>query len=280
MNKLKVLLMGAGDIASHLQPLLSMQGFAVTGARRNPPADAQYLQLRADARNVEDWQQILKARPDVIVMTLVPPEFTDTGYLQGYVEPVQALLEALGAMADYQPLIVFVSSSSVYSERDGNWVSETSATNPDSFSGQRLEQAENLLRGSQYQHVVVRFSGIYGPGRDGMLKRIKAGTLTLTPAWTNRIHVRDCAGVLAHLIGLYRLGKPLHNLYLASDNLPIRQADLVQGLAAKLGVDTRNLPRSNEVGPRGSKRCDNTRLRESGYDFVYPSWLEGWQEEL
>lgn len=276
MNNLKVLLMGAGDIANRLQPLLAVQGFEVTGARRNPPAEAEYPQLRADARKVEDWQQVLQERPEVIVLTMVPTEFSDTGYVQGYVEPVQAMLTTLSTLADYQPLILFVSSSSVYSERGGEWVSERSATNPDSFSGQRLEQAENLLKDSTYPHAVVRFSGIYGPGREGMLKRLKDGTLTLTPAWTNRIHVRDCAGVLAHLIGHYRVGKPLHNMYLASDNMPIRQTDLVRGLAAKLGVDAERLPRSEEIGPRGSKRCDNTRLLESGYKFVFPTWQEGY----
>lgn len=278
MNNLKVLLMGAGDIASRLQPLLAVQGYEVTGARRNPPATANYPQLQADAREANDWQQILTARPDVIVLTMVPTEFSDIGYQQGYVEPVQAMLGSLTTVPDYQPFIVFVSSSSVYSEREGGWISERSPTNPDSFSGQRLEEAENLLKTSNYQHVVVRFSGIYGPGREGMLKRLKAGQLTVTPAWTNRIHVRDCAGVLAHLIGQYRLGKPLHNLYLASDNLPVRQSDFVRGLATKFGIDASVLPRSEDVGPRGSKRCDNTRLRETGYTFVYPTWHEGYAE--
>lgn len=278
MNNLKVLLMGAGDIASRLQPLLAVQGYEVTGARRNPPAEPDYPQLKADARQPNDWQKILTERPDVIVLTMVPTEYSDIGYQQGYVEPVQAMLESLTTLFDYQPCIVFVSSTSVYSEREGDWISERSQTNPDSFSGQRLEEAENLLKNSEYQHVVVRFSGIYGPGREGMLKRLKEGQLTLTPGWTNRIHVRDCAGVLAHLIGQYRLGKPLHSLYLASDNLPVRQSDFVRGLATKLGIDATALPRSEDVGTRGSKRCDNTRLRETGYTFVYPTWHEGYAD--
>lgn len=278
MNNLKVLLMGAGDIASRLQPLLTVQGYDVTGARRNPPAKANYTQLKADARKADDWHQVLTARPDVIVLTLVPTEFSDVGYQQGYVEPIQAMLSSLATFSDYQPFIVFVSSSSVYSEREGAWISEHSPTNPDSFAGQRLEEAENVLKHSDYPHVVVRFSGIYGPGREGMLKRIREGRITLTPAWTNRIHVRDCAGVLAHLIGQHRLGKQLHKLYLASDNLPVRQSDIVRGLATKLGVDATALPQTDGIGTRGSKRCDNTRLRESGYTFVYPTWHEGYAE--
>lgn len=277
MDNQWVLLMGAGDIASRLQPLLAAQGYEVAGARRNPPAKSDYPQMKADARSAADWVNILQHKPAVVVLTMVPTEFSDTGYLQGYVEPVQAMLEALAATPDYQPFIVFVSSTSVYSERSGAWVRETSPTNPDSFSGRRLVQAEQLLEASGYPHVIVRFSGIYGPGREGMVARLISGDLKITPAWTNRIHVRDCVGVISHLIGRREAGLPLDTVYLASDNLPIRQEEFVQGLAAKLGIDADELPRTEQIGPRGSKRCNNARLLETGYRFIFPTWKEGYE---
>lgn len=272
------LLMGAGDIAQRLQPLLSAQGHEVIGARRNPPKKTDFPYIKADAREVRDWQQLLAKQPGVIVLTLVPTEFSDQGYLQGYVEPVEALLKALNELAgDYRPLLVFVSSSSVYSEREGEWVDETTPEKPTSFSGKRLLQAEKMLRSSGYPHTIVRFTGIYGPGREGMLNRLRSGQLTLTPAWTNRIHVDDCAGVLAHLIQRNQAGSEIDELYLATDNLPVRQAELVSGLAARMGVESAKLPVSDEVGPRGSKRCSNQRLTASGYRLQYPTWKEGYE---
>src|SRR5690554_2731637 len=139
------LLMGAGDIAQRIQPLLSAQGHEVIGARRNPPKKTDFPHIKADAHEVRDWQQLLAKQPAVIVLTLVPTEFSDQGYLQGYVEPVEALLKALNELAgDYRPLLVFVSSSSVYSEREGEWVDETTPEKPTSFSGKRLLQAEKM----------------------------------------------------------------------------------------------------------------------------------------
>lgn len=277
MIKDTMLLMGAGDIAQRLQPLLSAHGHEVIGARRNPPQQTHFPHIRADARDVKDWRQLLAKQPAVIVVTLVPTAFTDEGYLQGYVEPVEALLKALNeGEAGYRPLLVFVSSTSVYSEREGEWVDETTPAQPKSFSGMRLLQAEDMLRSAAYPHTIVRFSGIYGPGRDGMLKRLRSGQLTLTPAWTNRIHVDDCAGVLAHLIQRYHAGFELNELYLATDNLPVRQSELMRGLAARMAIDITSLPISDTIGPRGSKRCSNQRLTASGYRLRYPTWKEGY----
>lgn len=277
MIKKTSLLMGAGDIAQRLQPLLSAHGHEVIGARRNPPQQTHFAHIKADARDVNDWRQLLAEQPAVIVVTLVPTEFTDQGYLQGYVEPVEALLKALNeGEAAYRPLLVFVSSTSVYSEREGEWVDETTPAQPNSFSGTRLLQAEDMIRNAGYPHTIVRFSGIYGPGRDGMLKRLRSGQLTLTPTWTNRIHVDDCAGVLAHLIQRYDAGFELDALYLATDNLPVRQAELMRGLAAHMAIDIASLPVSETIGSRGSKRCSNQRLTASGYRLRYPTWKEGY----
>lgn len=273
-----ILLMGAGDIAHRLQPLLSAQGFNVAGARRNPPAKTDFPHIRADARKVEDWRSLLAQQPEVIVLTLVPTAFSEEGYQQGYVEPIEAMLKALqDSDPEYLPLILFVSSTSVYSERDGEWVDESTATEPDSFAGIRLLEAENLLRASAYPHTIVRFSGIYGPGREGMVARLMSGELTVTPAWTNRIHVKDCAGVLSHLVQRFYADLGLDDVYVASDNLPIRQAEFVEGLATIMGVDASSLPVSDKVGPRGSKRCNNARLVESGYRFMFPTWKEGYE---
>lgn len=277
MDNQWVLLMGAGDLATRLQPLLDAQGFDVAAARRSPPKNAPFPHMKADACDVRDWQKILAHRPKVIVMTMVPTEFSDEGYRQGYVLPVQGLLQALEGEQGYRPFVMFVSSTSVYSERQGQWVTEESPTQPDSFSGKRLLEAETLLRESGLPHVVVRFSGIYGPGREAMVARLISSELTITPAWTNRIHVRDCVGVMSHLIGRYQAGLPLDEVYLASDNLPIRQQEFVSGLAEILGIDADGLPRSEQVGPRGSKRCSNARLLETGYRFIFPTWKEGYE---
>src|SRR3954451_12434504 len=60
---------------------------------------------------------------------------------------------------------LYVSSTSVYGQRDGEEVDETSATEPVEESGRVVLEAESVLRSVCPEAVVLRFAGIYGPGR-------------------------------------------------------------------------------------------------------------------
>ena len=60
---------------------------------------------------------------------------------------------------------LYVSSSSVYGQSDGGWVDEASPTEPLEESGRIVLEAERTLHAALPDAVVLRFSGIYGPGR-------------------------------------------------------------------------------------------------------------------
>lgn len=285
MTKL-ALLMGAGDLASRLQPLLKNQGFDVIGARRQPQkaaskdqsSSAHYQVVQADGSSADDWLKLLAHKPALIVITLTPTDYSDKGYQQGYVKPTESLRMALSECdPSYRPFIVFVSSTSVYGERAGEWVNETTAAKPSSFAGKRLLQAEEQIAHSQCPYTLVRFSGIYGPGREGMIARLISGEVKLTPAWTNRIHARDAVGIIAHLVSRHSEGLAVETLYIGTDNLPIRQADFATALAQHLGLDPEQLPATDQIGPRGSKRLSNARISDAGYRFIFPTWKEGYE---
>lgn len=278
----RVLLVGYGDIACRLTPLLFDRGFAVTGVRRHPERaklpelhanSPQFSLVQGDASSDEDWQRLLETRFDAIIFTLTPSEFSELGYQQGYVEPVRAMLSALSSFtAEMLPTVLYVSSTAVYGERDGEWVDELTPTQPTGFAGRQLLAAENLLQASGLPHVIVRASGIYGPGRERMHKGIQEGTYTITPAWTNRIHADDLARALDHLLMLKFSGEPTDELYLATDDEPLLAEEYVRRVAERIGADASNLPRSNEIGPRGSKRLSNARLSATGFDFLHPTF--------
>jgi nucleoside-diphosphate-sugar epimerase len=93
---------------------------------------------------------------------------------------------------------VYVSSTGVYGQTDGSWVDESSPTEPTEESGRVVLDAERLLREKLPAAVVLRFAGIYGPGR--LLRRqslLKGEPLAGDPAkWLNLIHVDDGAGAV------------------------------------------------------------------------------------
>ena len=96
--------------------------------------------------------------------------------------------------------------------------------------------------------TVVRFAGIYGPGRGWMIERARAGATCVgnPPKYTNRIHRDDCAGALAHLIACERID----DVYVGVDDAPVEECEVLDWLAARLGAPA---PRRVRTGPPGAE---------------------------
>src|SRR5690606_24678099 len=188
-------------------------------------------------------------------------------YRELFVDGLENLLRVL----DRQRLrrLIFVSSTGVYHQDDDSWVDEESPTEPTSFSGRRLLEAERLLAQSLKVGTSVRFSGIYGGDRTRLLEQILAGEIdpAVQGPYTNRIHEQDCIGVLEHLVRKALEGGSLESCYLASDCEPVRIADIAYWVREQVGQLT--LAANAGAPPRraGSKRCCNRRLLASGYRF-------------
>ncbi|ODS24120.1 hypothetical protein AB835_05155 [Candidatus Endobugula sertula] len=277
----KVLLLGYGDIARRLARLLV--GYQITGVRRTSPyiptLDTEVAIRFADCRKLEQMQAIMSEGFDIIVMTFTPTVRNDVGYREAYVDTMCTVLDVL-KQQPYRPrLVVFVSSSSVYAQMDASWVDEDSVTAPTHYSGLRLLEAEQRLQNSGLDYCCVRFSGIYGPGRERLIQQVIVGDHS--PAepiiYSNRIHVDDCVGVLAHLIQQHKT-QAIDSLYLATDCLPVPIHEVKQWLARQLTLPDNANPTSRSS--RGSKRCSNKRLLGTDYQFLYPSYREGYTELL
>ena len=73
--------------------------------------------------------------------------------------------------------LIYVSSTGVYGDFDGQWVDESSTTQPLRFGGKACLKAEQLIRESDLANrsTLLRFAGIYGADRVPTKERIKAG---------------------------------------------------------------------------------------------------------
>lgn len=274
----KCLLLGFGDIARRLSRLL-LNDYRLTGVRRRPDTVDGVDTRQLDAGDESAMAELLREYFDVIVITMTPDKMSDTGYQLAYVETMRALLAALDRQAREPRLIIFVSSSSVYGQQGGEWVDETSVTRPSGYSGRRLLEAESILLDSCHVGCCVRFPGIYGPGRRRLINQILAGrgTAKEPASFSNRIHADDCAGVLAFLIERQKT-QALENMYLASDCQPAPLYEVKSWLAEQLAVPVKQLqPSAAARAPRGNKRCSNQLLLSSGYQFLYPTFKEGYQ---
>ena len=277
--KEQVLIVGCGDIGQRLAACLPPELYAVTGLRRHTPADLPYLKYRqCDVTDRAQLTSVLHDNFSIIIITMTPSERSDAGYERAYVQTCAKVVEVLRAQSRKPRLLIFVSSSAVYAQMNGEWVDETSPTEPESFSGKRLLEAEAIVRISGVTNAVVRFSGIYGPGRNRLIEQVRQAKASASSHFTNRIHADDCARSLAHLIELNRADKTLEPIYLASDSSPAPMIEVVSWLAQQMGV--KDFLSDSATNERGNKRCSNQRLLESGFVFRYPTYEDGYAELL
>ncbi len=94
--------------------------------------------------------------------------------------------------------MIYISTTGVYPKCNGIW-SENSGFEADTNSGKLRLLTENIL--SQYFSLhVVRPGGIYGSGR-GIDSRLKSGKpIPVSNTPVHRIHVKDLARIICHLV--------------------------------------------------------------------------------
>jgi nucleoside-diphosphate-sugar epimerase len=177
--------------------------------------------------------------------------------------------------------ILFTSSTSVYAQRDGSWVSEKSATEPVRETSQILLEVEKLILESG--GIVARLAGIYGPRRSALLSKLLNGIATFDPnndRFVNQVHRDDIA--LALLLLLSREAPAPSQIYNVVDDQPILQSECYRWLARKLNRPFPPIRKSEQPRKRGdtNKRVSNTKLRGSGWTPRYPTFADAMEKSI
>ncbi|MBM1142298.1 NAD-dependent epimerase/dehydratase family protein [Alcanivorax sp. ZXX171] len=269
-----ILIAGLGDLGTGLAERLLADGHRVSGIRRGHDAPAGvdlYSQDLLDGAHLLPPDQV-----DLAVVIMTPSEYNEEGYLKAYVRAPLNLLDALAARQPLPP-VLFVSSTAVFGDQDGD-VDETTPPRPSRYNGKVVLAAEQEIS-ARALATVVRFSGIYGPGRRRLLSKVEKlmrGEEALpAPAWSNRIHRDDCVGLLHTLAGQWLAGETVPPLVVGTDNHPARNLDVYQWLAERLG-GTLAVPDTEATG----KRLRSGFIAEGGYRLRYPDYRAGYQTVL
>lgn len=273
----KILIIGCGDIGYPAGMALQAAGHQITGLKRQPDQlDSDFPMIRADICQVESLKNV-QLDFDAVLFIVSPDNRQESAYQRLFGDGLNNVL-AHFAKGDKPPKWLMVSSTSVYGQNQGEWVDENSATQPDNPCSQWLVAAEQSLWADNPENCIVRFSGIYGAGRESLLRRAASGASVQynPPLYTNRIHRDDCVAVLVFLIEKQLLGELAHNCYLATDDYPVTQWEIMNWLAEQYGY-----PPPVQVNSAGdtaqNKRCLNTRLKSIGYRFLYPGYRDGYK---
>lgn len=268
----RVLIAGCGYVGGELGRRLVARGDLVWGLRRRPGDLADGIAPLSRDLTRPDTLADLPADIDAVVFTAGSDASSPEAYEAIYVAGLCNLLTALQAQGQHPARVLVVTSTAVYAQQNGEWVDESSPTEPTSFQGRTMLASEAAARKRPFHTTTVRFGGIYGPGRTRIVDQIRRRALRIAPgtSYTNRIHRDDCAGVLAHLLDVAHVD----NVYLGVDCEPATRREVVDWIADRLGVE-RPGEDPQAAGPL-NKRCSNRRLLASGFEFQYPTFREGY----
>lgn len=274
----KILIAGCGGIGCELGSTLTAQGHTVYGLRRttdNIPDEITPIQADLSAPLTD-----LPDNIDYVIYSASAGKHKDLAYYQAYVSGVRHTLEALTAQNIKR--FFFISSTSVFGQNEGEVVTEESPTSDSNFSTRRLLEGETLVTESPIASTIIRFGGIYGPGRNHLIDLVRDGKAhCMEGVYSNRIHSSDCVGMLAHLISLNeQTPGQLEALYIGVDNQPTLSCEVYEWLAEQLNVaEIEHIePTENSRLMRSNKRLSNQKVRQSGYEFKYPSYQDGYLE--
>jgi nucleoside-diphosphate-sugar epimerase len=285
---MRVLVIGCGYVGLPLAAQLARLGHEVIGIRRSSAADELLKKsgvrpLRADITRPEELASI-ELPFDLIVNLVSSSKGGLSEYRKVYLEGTRTLVHWLRV----NPPVRYIqaSSTSVYGQTDGSWVTEESPTIPASATAQVLVEAENVLRNAYtetgFPAILLRIGGIYGPERGHLFHQHLRGEATIRDdgkTWLNMVHLDDVIGSIIHLILKGEAGQ-IYNLV---DNEPVTQLEFFNWLSQKLG---KALPPSSPADPtrkRGvtNKRVSNLKLRkQTGYAFKYPTFRDGYAAEI
>jgi nucleoside-diphosphate-sugar epimerase len=185
-----------------------------------------------------------------------------------YLGGLTNVLDALSAPRRF----IYVSSTSVYGQSSGEWVDEDSATEPADENGRIVLECERLLHSRLPSAIILRFAGIYGPGR--MIKRVaieKGEPLAVdADKVINLIHVEDGARAV---IAAVERGRP-GSAYNVADGQAVTRREFYTEMAQIVGAPP---PQFQSFAGERTNRCIINRrmLAELGVELRYPDFRAG-----
>jgi len=217
---------------------------------------------------------------DYVIFCVSADQLTETGYQRSYVDGQISLIKAIKDQGIPVKHYFFCSSTSVYGQKEHEWVNEDSLTEPTRFTGKMMLKAEGVANTAPCPVTSIRATGLYGPGRTRMVSQVLSGKVAAVEplCYSNQIHVDDLAALYAHLIvEHHRNTLELSPLYLACDDTPVAIHEVQEWMAKVAGVEIKErVP----AGRTGSKRISNARMKATGFKLTYPGYRDGMPELL
>ncbi|MFW5974032.1 MAG: SDR family oxidoreductase [Natrialbaceae archaeon] len=305
----RVAILGCGYVGCELARQLDDAGHAVVGVRRSKSgleavAKAGAEPVRADVTDANS----LDAVPDTewVVFAASAGGRDADAARQTYVEGLRTTIDHFTARQEAPDRFLYTSSTGVYGDHEGEWVDEDTPIEPGDQDTpiepgdqdtpiepgddrtEILAEAERLAIDrppAGIDGTVARFGGLYGPDRYRLARYLER---PVTAGVRNMVHRDDAAGAVRFLLETDQGRNEVINVV---DDEPVEKWAFADWLAEQCGVDA---PAKQTVAERlaevdrpatrrrirASKRVGNDRLRTLDYEFVYPTFREGYRAAI
>ncbi|MEM6522747.1 MAG: SDR family oxidoreductase [Bacteroidota bacterium] len=164
--------------------------------------------------------------------------------------------------------VVFISTTSLYPSLNQEVLEEDADYLKSPHSGISMLAIEDLFRESaEFQTTIIRFAGLYGPGREpGRFLAARSG-LKGAENPINLIHQDDCIAIIENIIGQGVWGETFNA---CSDEHPTRK-EFYTRAAESLGLGAPGF--SNQ--PTSYKVVNSDKLKSIiGYKFIHPDAMK------
>lgn len=209
-------------------------------------------------------------KQEVLVIAIAPDLGAD--YASTYLQIAeQVALAAKSAPSLRQ--IIYTSSTSVYGDRNGEWVDEETVIIHQDQNRKILHQTEHILLSCQSENLnvcILRLGEIYGPGREieARLRRMESQPFAGTgESYTNLIHLEDIVNAIDfvfihHLRGIYNLCSDFH--------IPRRQ--FYEHICEHEQIAPIQWDPSRQSAHGGNRRVSNQKIKDAGLTFRHPQY--------
>ena len=275
----RVLIAGCGYVGQATADLFHAAGWDLEGWTSSPESAAKLSRKPYPVIPVDIAQRDqVNARPenfDAVILCASTHGGKPDVYRRLYLNGARNLLDRFVGST-----IAFTSSTSVYGQKDGTWVTEGSETEPNRETGQILLETEKFVLGGG--GIVARLAGIYGPGRSAVLTKFLAGEASVDPEndhFINQVHRDDIAAALFLLLDRHSSPRQIYNVV---DDQPILQSDCYRWLAGKLDRPVPLIGKATSQRKRGesNKRVSNAKLRGLGWRPQFPTFAEAMEKSI
>jgi nucleoside-diphosphate-sugar epimerase len=275
-----IAILGCGYVGSALADFWQEKGHFVTGTTTSRERVASLSQIVSKAvlmkgDNFPAVHSLLQGQ-DTLVVSVAPTGFQQAGeaaYENTYIITAKNLVKALSESPNVTR-VVYLSSCSVYGDRQGKWVDETAQIDPLDHRSQVLYESEQIIlqaANDRQKVCVLRLGGIYGPGRE-LVDMFGGLAGTTIPGkgdrFINWIHRDDIIGAIEFL----RINE-VEGIYNLVDDSQLTIKEQVKLVCSSYGLPPVHWDSTQMSLQRKSLQVSNQKLKSAGFDLIHPQLL-------